>query len=831
MKNKPVRISLSTALIYWVISVVWILLSDRILAMLVNNVRLISEIQTYKGWAFVTVTAVLLYILLKKELRHWESESKDRQLAEEALIASEENYRSLFENSIDAILLTSPDGEILSANTAACRVFGWTEEELKSMGRAGVADPEDLRHKAALEERRRTGKFRGELTLVRKDGTRFPAELSSSVLKDRSGNERTSMVIRDITERKHAEELLMEKEEYLRALVENASDAIAVLTKDLENVYRSPSRKRLLGYENDELVGPFDTVHPDDRVPAQSALKELIRTPGSRATVDLRLRHKDGSWRNIEATAVNLLDNNSVRGIVINYRDITSRKRAEEEMRLWVAAIQSAANAVVITDREANIQFVNAAFTTLTGYGVDEVIGRNPRILKSGRQPESFYKQLWGTISAGIPWHGQLVNSRKDGSLYDEEMTITPVKDDGLNVTHYIAIKEDVSERKRLQEQLIQSQKMESIGILAAGIAHDFNNVLGIILGNSSLIERTRGADERIIKSAHAITQAADRGASLVRQMLTFARKSEVSFSLVFLNDCVRELQKLFYETFPRTMTLVCQLDDNLPLVTADSTQIHQVLLNLSVNARDAMRGSGVLVISTDTASGEEVRSKFNGAAAETYVRLSVSDNGEGMDEETRLHVFEPFFTTKGPGKGTGLGLSVVFGIVENHGGFIDVASEPERGTTFTIYIPTGDTKDGEGHAKTETVSETAAGDETVLVVEDEEMLKELAISILSSSGYKVVTADDGEQAVEIYERQWKGIDIVFSDYGLPKLSGLEVMKRMKTINPDVRFVAATGFLVPEEREELLEAGAMAIILKPYKQAEVLDGIRRVLDA
>ena len=831
MKNKPVRISLSTALIYWVVSVVWILLSDRILAILVRNVRLISKIQTYKGWAFVTVTAIFLYFLLRKQLRRWEFESRDRQLAEDALIASEENYRSLFENSIDAILLTTPAGDILAANPAACRIFGRTEEELRSVGRAGVIDPEDPRHAKAIEERRHNGKFVGELTLVRKDGTKFPAELSSSVLRDRHGNERTSMVIRDITERKQADELLRQKEEYLRALVENASDAIAVLTKDLENVYRSPSRKRLLGYEDDELIGPFDTVHPDDRGPAQSAFTGLVRAPGSRVTVQLRLRHKDGSWRNVEATGVNLLDNNSVKGIVVNYRDITSRKMAEEAMRLWVAAIQSAANAVVITDREANIQFVNAAFTTLTGYSVDEVIGRNPRILNSGKQRELFYRQLWKTISAGKPWHGQLVNKRKDGSLYDEEMTITPVRDDGLNVTHYIAIKEDISERKRLQEQLVQSQKMESIGILAAGIAHDFNNVLGIMLGNSSLIERMHGADERIIKSARAITRAADRGASLVRQMLTFARKSEMSFSLVSLNDCIRELQKLFYETFPRTMTLVCQLDEHLPLVTADSTQIHQVLLNLSVNARDAMRGSGALVISTDTVGGEEVRTKFNGAAAETYARVTVSDNGEGMNEATRIHIFEPFFTTKGPGKGTGLGLSVVFGIVENHGGFIDVASEPERGTTFTIYIPTADSTDEGGDGETEPTSEKLTGKETVLVVEDEEMLKELAVTILSSSGYKAITADDGEQAIELYERQWKGIDIVFSDYGLPKMSGLVVMKRMKTINPDVKFVAATGFLAPEEREELVGAGARGIILKPYKQKEVLEGIRRALDS
>lgn len=709
MKSKLGIIALRTSMVYWVVSLVWIALSDRVLAALVKNEKMFALVQTYKGWGFVTATALLLYFLLKRQLSLWEAE---------------------------------------------------------------------------------------------------------------------------VAERKHAEERLRQSEEYMRALIDNSSDAIAVLNSSMENVYRSPSRKRILGYEPYEPRGAFETVHPDDYSAVRAALVKLASAPGGTASMEMRLRHKDGSWRTIEATAVNLLDDPAVKGIVINYRDITERRRTEETMRLWTAAVQAAANAIVITDaEEGQALFVNAAFTLLTGYSIEETIGQNMRILKSGKQPLSFYKEMWDTIKSGRVWHGQLVNRRKDGTLYEEEMTITPVRDENGRIVNFVAIKSDISERKRLQEQLIQSQKMESIGVLAAGIAHDFNNVLGIILGHSTLITRIDSENERIARSARAITQAADRGASLVRQMLTFARKSEVSFALISLNDSVRELQKLFYETFPRSMTLVANLDEHLPLVMADSTQIHQVLLNLCVNARDAMQGSGALIITTDAVAGRDVRTKFADAGAASYARMTVSDNGEGMDEETCRHIFEPFFTTKGPGKGTGLGLSVVFGIVENHKGFIDVQSELGRGTVFSVYFPaTAIPSDQDEGTKVKGRSRSG-GKETILVVEDEELLRELAESILTSSGYNVITASDGEEALYLYEGRWNEIDLVFSDYGLPKMSGGEVAKRMRTINPGVRLIIATGFVDAEKKTELLECGAKEIIAKPYKHSEVLEKVRNMLDS
>ncbi len=705
MKSKLALIPLRTSLVFWTAAMLWILLSDRILEFFVKNVETFALIQTYKGWAFVTVTAVLLYHLVKSQLRRWELESEERKRVEEALIESEQRYRSLFEGSIDGILLTAPDGRILAANPEACRIFGRSEEELRQVGRFGVTDPDDPRLAAGLEERARTGRYKGELTLVRKNGSKFPAEISSSMMKDRHGNERTSMIVRDISD----------------------------------------------------------------------------------------------------------------------------RERVNEALQLWVAALQSAANAIVITDRRGNILFVNTAFTQLTGYSADEAIGNNLRMLKSGRQQEAFYKEMWDTIAAGHVWHGQLVNKRKDGSVYDEEMTITPVRSESLQVTHFIAIKNDITERKQLQERLAQSQKMESIGVLAAGIAHDFNNVLGIILGHSTLIESLGPENEKIRRGVAAIAKAAERGAFLVRQMLTFARKNDVSFTRLSLNDSIREFQRLFYEAFPRTMTLVCNLDDDLPLVVADSTQFHQVLVNLSVNARDAMHGSGMLEIETGVSSCEEVRRRFPGAAAIDYVEVTVSDTGSGIDEETQKRIFEPFFTTKEPGKGTGLGLSVVFGIMENHKGFIDVKSEVGRGTTFFLYFPTGMTSAERGEPEETEVDETGGRDMTILLVEDEDMLRELVESILSHEGYKVITAADGDEAVGIYEHRWEEIDLVFSDYGLPKLSGEEVLKRMKGINPGVRFIVATGFIDSNQKAALLGNGVKDIILKPYRPAEIVEKVRRVL--
>lgn len=393
-----------------------------------------------------------------------------------------------------------------------------------------------------------------------------------------------------------------------------------------------------------------------------------------------------------------------------------------------------------------------------------------------------------------------------------------------------LQILEDITEKRKKQLELAQVQKLESIGTLASGIAHDFNNLLGIIVGNAALIERSATDPLKVVKRAKTINLAAERGSSLVRQLLKFARKSEPAFSAVSMNRIVDDISKLFDETFPKSMRLLCNLSEDLPMVNGDPTQIHQVMLNLMVNAKDAMCGSGDLIISTEAVSAEVVRRLFPTATSYEYVVVGISDNGSGMSREVLEHIFEPFFTTKGEADGTGLGLSVVFGIMEEHHGFVNVQSEPGRGTTFSLYFPAQHSRTVRSVPVEFREDEVPGGDETILIVEDEEMLNELLASILTSRGYKVLRTWNGREAVEAYAENQERISLVISDYGLPNLTGCEVLTWMKETSPNVKFILSTGYVDPNERTTMIENGAREIVLKPYRPSDLLKKVRRVLD-
>ena len=359
------------------------------------------------------------------------------------------------------------------------------------------------------------------------------------------------------------------------------------------------------------------------------------------------------------------------------------KKRAEEERQRLITAFEQTAEAILITDTQGIIQYVNPAFERITGFTREEAVGQNPRIINSGQQSAGFYEKLWKTISAGGKWMGRFINKKKDGTLFTDETSISPVLSDKGEIINYVGVKRDITSELSLQSQLTQAQKLESIGTLASGIAHDFNNILGIIMGHTSLLVRLREDSNMHSESVAAIMKAAQRGASLVKQLMLFARKTEPLFESVKINDIIREITKLLQETFSKTITISASLQQDLPAIVADSSQIHQLLLNLLVNARDAMPKSGMLSITTRAVNGETIGSRFAKATARQYVKIEVADTGIGMDESTRQRIFEPFFTTKGPGKGTGLGLAVVFGIVEHHHGFIDVRSGTRRRNEF----------------------------------------------------------------------------------------------------------------------------------------------------
>jgi PAS domain S-box-containing protein len=415
-----------------------------------------------------------------------------------------------------------------------------------------------------------------------------------------------------------------------------------------------------------------------------------------------------------------------------------------------------------------------------------------------------------------------------DGTAIDVEVASLPILLGKKSAVQVII--RDITEKKKIQSQLLQTQKVESIGTLAGGIAHDFNNILGIVVAYTSILQRVEGDKKKFENSIDAINKAVSRGAALVRQILTFARQTEISIKQMSVPELAHEVVTMLQETFPKLIEFKEVFERGIPLINADHSQIHQAVLNLCVNARDAMPQGGVITVKIDVRPLEEVKQRFPTASFNRYVRLSISDTGTGMNESTKKRIFDPFFTTKELGKGTGLGLSVVYGVMQSHYGFVSVESEFGQGTTFYLFLPVPqEIKKDHGEPVSKGIG-THRGTETILFVEDEELLRTAVASTLESNGYTVHVAVDGRQAVEVYKQYRKEIELVITDMGLPKLSGMDVFLQLREINPTLKIILASGFIPLEQKTELLKAGASEFIQKPYLLSEVLEKIRGALN-
>jgi PAS domain S-box-containing protein len=517
--------------------------------------------------------------------------------------------------------------------------------------------------------------------------------------------------------------------------------------------------------------------------------------------------------------------------------DITGWKKDQMQLRQLSRAVEQSASSIVITDLEGRIEYVNPKSLRLTGYSPEELIGKKPSILKSGATPAEEYKRLWGTITSGGDWKGEFHNRKKNGDLYWESAQISPIKDANGVVTHYLAVKEDITERKQMEFHIRELETMESLGTLAGGVAHDFNNILGIILGHVSLLEIRRNENSAFEQSIHSINSAIKRGAGLVRQILTFARKSEVHPEAIDVNKAILDLSRMIQETFPRTVEIVLDLGDRIPIVLMDNTQLHQALLNLCINARDAMMEprdgrvpGGKLTIRTLLVDGAVLSSREGADPSLKYVEISVADQGMGMSDATIQRIFEPFFTTKELGRGTGLGLSLVYGVVKTHGGFVDVDSTLGEGTVFRLFFPvSGSVPSGEARPPEGEISPRGSG-EGVLIVEDEPTLLELLESAFHDKGYRVFLAADGLEGIKAYRDHMGEIAIVVTDFGLPRADGGVLLSSLKSLNPSVKVVVASGFFEPHIRSQLTNNGARALVSKPYGLAELLAIVRKVIE-
>ena len=1061
----------------------------------------------------------------------------ERKRAIAELRESEERFRLLLDGVYDyAIFMLDTEGRVTSWNAGAQRLKGYQAGETIGQHFSRFYLPEDAvagKPARELAEAAARGRMEDENWRVRKDGSRFWANVIITAIRDAKGDLRGfAEITRDLTERKRAE-LRIEHLMRLYAMLSQVNQAI-VRTKERDELFRTICRVAVdfgkfglawIGWIDRETGDvtpcavhgaaqdrlPFQTINHRESPFKDGLMGKAVRSGNVVYSQDIQTDPAMQHWREVAvagnyhaAAAAPFRLNGEITGILVLFAtevdffadeeqdkllaetalDISfaldgmekarEREEAEQQIQLQSAALEAAANAIIITDLKGDILWVNAAFTTFTGYAPEEVIGKNSRMLKSGKQDEHFYRDLWQTIRSGQVWQGEIVNRRKNGSLYMEEMTITPVCNHGGEIARFIAIKQDITERKRAEEalklfralvdragdaievldpetgrfldvnargcldlgycreeflslsvfdidpmvnqsvftkfveklrksgalkwegshrrkdgstfpvevnlehvrfdrdyllavvrditerkgaeqerqrlitlvensldfiglaeldgkvsylnaagrrmvglrteeemkgktvfdffaeddlqrlrtevmparmqtgrwqgeirfrdfqtgrmvpvemdafvisdpktrqpvmlasvcrdltekkalerQFLRTQRLESLGNLASGIAHDLNNILAPILMSAQLLEFNK-PDEETSNILATIIGSAKRGADIVKQVLTFARGVEGERVAVQPKYLVKEMEKIFRETFPKSITFRFEAPRGLWSVTGDATQLHQVLMNLCVNARDAMPNGGTLVLSAENVQVRKAMTDlFAHAKPGPHLLIRVTDTGEGIPPAIMERIFEPFFTTKEQGKGTGLGLSTVLGIVRSHGGFVDVESEPGRGSTFKIYLPAQPSEETEHLRRVSAASPAGAG-EWVLVVDDEANIRHMTRAILDKHGYEVLLAANGKEALDLLSARADQVKVVITDIMMPVMEGVALIRTMKQSYPQIPVIACTGWGQEGLQAQLKELGVKAFLEKPYETAKLLAAVHEYLTA
>jgi two-component system cell cycle sensor histidine kinase/response regulator CckA len=628
---------------------------------------------------------------------------------------------------------------------------------------------------------------------------------------------------------------LRDSEQRFRALVENATDGVAILRADRTVAYISPSIEQMLGYTPDELLkmDPFGLVHPDDLKLALSQFSRMLETREPVA-LTLRIRHRNNAWHDLELVGTNLLGQPAIAGVVLNFRDITGQKQAEELRRQaeekYRSIFENATEGIFQSTPGGKLLTANPALARMLGcQSPEELVAA---IQDIGRQVYAIPLQRDGLLrlleERGVVTGFECEFVRKDQSRVWVSVSSKVVRGKDGSLLYYEGSVEDISERKRLESQLHQSQKMEAFGQLAGGVAHDFNNILTVIQANASLLQDGETLPAEREESVREILQATERAAGLTRQLLTFSRRQVMQPASLDLNEVVQNIGRMLRRIIGEDIDFVSRFAGGSVHVNADQGMLEQVLMNLAVNARDAMPKGGRLVVETGVVSdGLKVASPR--ARPGRYARLSVKDTGCGIALEHLPRIFEPFFTTKDIGRGTGLGLATVFGIVEQHGGWIDVESQVGTGTTFHIYLPRLDT--APAPVKRQPVAEAPGGRETILLVEDETSVRLLARDFLRRKGYQVYEAATGGDAEEIWRQHAGGIDLLLTDLVMPGgMNGRELAERLRAEKPDLKVIFCSGYSAAVLGDNYLPAGGERFLQKPFDPLRLAQFVRDCLD-
>jgi hypothetical protein len=767
---------------------------------------------------------------------------------------ADRRFVGLLEAAPDAMVCVDGAGRIELVNAQAERLFGYSRQELAGQlveilvpDAAREVHP-DRRARYAADPKPRPMGAGMELAGRRRDGSTFPAEISLSAIDTDEGILITAAV-RDVTERRRAHETAAR----LASIIQSSHDAVIGKTLDRVITSWNPAAERLYGYTAEEMIGqPVEILFAEaEREWERRMLAAVVRGERVEEHQSRRVR-KDGSVIAVSLTVSPITDSTGrITGISTVARDITQRQRAEAR---FVGLLEAAPDAMVCVDGDGRIALVNAQAERLFGYHRKELVGQPVEILvpEAARQVHPGHRAGYvgdpkpRPMGAGM----ELVGRRRDGSTFPAEISLSAIDtDEGVLVTAAVrdvterleaqAEREGLrsqAERARLEQQLQQSQRLESLGQLAGGVAHDFNNLLGVISNYAAFVAEEfknpsgDAPSESVMSDIEQIQLAAERATRLTRQLLAFARREVVQPRVLNLNEAVTSILKLLYRTLGEHVELVTGLDPGLDLVLADQGQIEQILVNLAVNARDAMPGGGKLSIETSNVDVDEAHAATHANLAPgRYVVLKVSDSGSGMPPEVADRAFEPFFSTKPEGEGSGLGLATIYGIVAQAGGNVRIYSEPTLGTTVSVLLPVTDQPASAEERPPDDVN--ISGNEVLLLVEDEPALREVTRRMLTRNGYKVITAADGQQAMEAMTTFRDHIDALLTDVVMPGMQGKEVAERVRKILPDIAVLFMSGYTQGLlGAQGVLEPG-INLIEKPFNEASLLKKVREVLRA
>ncbi len=631
---------------------------------------------------------------------------------------------------------------------------------------------------------------------------------------------------------RQAEGALRRQEEELRVIFDSVP--AMVFYKDTENrlIRVNNALAKTCGKTKAELEGkPLSELYPELAEDYWRDDKEVMASGQPKTGILERLESPEGiRW--VMTDKVPYRDGNgNIKGVIGFSVDITERKRAEEERQRLVAAVEQALEAIVITDVNGEIEYVNPSVERLMGYSQEEVVGKRPEaVFRSSKHDDEFYRKMWDTLSEGGVWQGAVAVGKKDGSILDTEMTVSPILNKEGEVINYVSVSRDVTHEHELEAQLLHSQKMEAIGTLAGGIAHDFNNILGAIMGFAELALEKAQPESNQSEYIKEVIVGSNRAKDLVKQILTFSRQVKSERKALRPDLMVKEALRMLQASIPSLIEFTQEIEPDSGLILADPTQFHQVIVNLCTNAYQAMLpAGGTLAVSLKTVNVDADFAALHPELSEgPHMQLVVKDTGAGMDEATLGRIFDPFFTTKEEGQGTGLGLSTVHGIVASMNGYISVASELGKGAAFTVYFPQIQGEEHRSNAESEPVP--LGRGEYILVVDDEEPIRKITKLMLENLGYKVSACASAEEAFDLFNSTPEAFHMIITDFAMPKMSGAELLEVVRQIRPDIPVAIMTGLQETGVIEEAEALGLSMLLRKPVKCDELGRAIRKILD-